>query len=173
MWLGLRTIIQAKDALDHILQFHRKLDGPGAAAIPAGRVLILLQFDAECLVHCSHSPGENDRPASRVLFLYDEFLFAGKCLDASDAVGIRAMKLLEFFTAQNGAFRNRFLEFIGVDNRLPPCARAQANCHVYYFVGVSWTYLSRSFQRSALTTSKLKTFLRSRHRSPFCGAEQA
>src|SRR5208282_3579252 len=113
MWLGLGTIIQAKDALNHILQFRRKLDRPGTPAIVAAGVFVLLQFDAERPVHCGYSPGENNGPASRALFFYGEIVLAGKCLDAGDAVGVRTMQLLEISTAENSALLNRFLKFIG------------------------------------------------------------
>jgi hypothetical protein len=55
------------------------------------------------------------------------------------------MQLLEFLAVQNFAFLNRFLEFVGVNNRLFSGAGSQTNCHVYYFGGVGWAYLSRSF----------------------------
>ena len=145
MRLRLRTIIQAKDALDHILQFRRKLDRASTSAILAARVVILFQFDAERLIHRSHGSGKNDGPAGCALFLYCEFVLAGKCLDPGNAVGIRAMKLLVFFTAENLPFRDRLLVFIGIDNRLLPGTGSQTNCHIYYFAGIGWTYLSRSF----------------------------
>src|SRR5579863_2875497 len=103
------------------------MDGSGAAAVVAVRMLILLQLNAKCLIHGSDRSGENNRAACRTLFLDREFVFAGECLDASNAFGSGTVALFEFFTAQNGSFGDRFGECVGADNGLFPCARAQTD----------------------------------------------
>src|ERR1022692_4064488 len=158
MRFGLGTIIQAEDALDYILEIRRKLNRSGASAVVATWMFVLFQLDAKRLVHCSHCPGENDCPARRALFFYREIVFAGKRLDTGDATGIRPMQLLEFLAVQNFAFLNRFLEFVGVNNRLFSGAGSQTNCHVYYFGGVGWGYLSRSFFWGGLPSRGVRTF---------------
>ena len=78
MRLGLRTIIQAEDAFDYVLQVRRKLDRSRPSAIFAIWMFVLFQLDAKRLVHGSNGPGENDRPACRALLFYHETVFAGE-----------------------------------------------------------------------------------------------
>jgi hypothetical protein len=145
MWLGLRAIIQAKDTFDYVVKFRRKVDQPRAPAVSAAWVFVFLQFDAKRLVHGRNGAGENDGPARWALFLHQKFVLPGKRLDESNAVRVRTVALFEFFATQDDSFLNRFREFSSVDNRLLPCARAQTDCHVHSFVGISWAYLSCSF----------------------------
>src|SRR5580693_7818284 len=145
------------------------MDGSGAAAVVAAGMLIFLQLDAECLIHGGDRSGENNRASGRALIFYREFVLTGECFDASNAFGSGAVALLEFLTAQNGSFCDRFGECVGADNRLFPCARAQTDGDIKLFVGVGWANLFRSREGSALTTGNCK-FFRSRHKSPFCGA---
>src|SRR5271156_3034029 len=145
------------------------MDGPGAAAVVAAGMLVFLELDAKCLIHGGDGSGENDGASGRALFFYREFVLTGECLDASNAFGSSTVALLELFTAQNGAFCDRFGECVGADNRLFPRARAQTDGDIKFFVGVGWANLFRSCEGSALTTGNCK-FFRSRHKSPFCGA---
>ena len=51
MGFGLRPVIQAEDALDHIVQVSGDVDLAGAAAIFAGGVVVFFQLDAKGRVH--------------------------------------------------------------------------------------------------------------------------
>src|SRR5580700_8752336 len=90
MWLGLRTIVQTKYALDHIVQIGRKLHGPSAATIFSGGMLVLLQHHTESFVHGRHGTGENDGAAPRTGIHHRESVLAGKSLDTGNGGGICA-----------------------------------------------------------------------------------
>src|SRR6202451_1528771 len=168
MRLGLGTIVETKHIFDHYLQIGWNLNGSGAASIVAAGMLVFLQLDAKCLIHCSDRSGENNLAAGRALFFYRSLVFATEGLDADNGLRGGTMALLEFFATQNRAFGDRFGESVRADNRLFPCARTQTDGDVKFFVGVGWANLSRSYEGSALTTGKC--FFRSRHKSPFCEA---
>ncbi len=99
MRFGLWPIIQAKYAFDDVVQFRRKVDHSRAPAIPAGRVIVFLQLDAKRLVHRRNRARENHGAPGRTFFFHCEFMFVGKCFDASNALRVGPVALLEFLTA--------------------------------------------------------------------------
>src|SRR5579863_9637934 len=124
-------------------------------------MLVFLQLNTKSFVHGSDRAGENDCTAGGTFFFDCEFVLTGKCFDLGNAFWVGPVAFFKFLTAHDVAFCNWFSECVSAYDRFLSRARTQANGHVHHFFGIGWTYFSRPWQRSALTTCK-QFFVRSR-----------
>ena len=93
------AVVEAKYPLDHVGEVGRNLDGACASAIAALFVLILVQFDAECLLHGSRGSIQRDGAALNLVtsLQHHEIVFRGKLSDFFDVGRVGAILFGKLF----------------------------------------------------------------------------
>src|SRR5437868_1838280 len=103
VWLGLRAVVEAKDALDNLGEVFRHRNYTGAATVhPCGR-LIVCEVNTEGFAHRGDRSREDDTAASAARLDGREPVLVGKLLNFSYFIGVCAVGGLKFFAAEVAA----------------------------------------------------------------------